>query len=449
MPKYPKVFLDITIGPKAAGRIVIELFTDLTPFTAENFRGLCTGDYGSSPSGHRLFYLDSLFHKISPNEYCAGGDFIYGTGRGGESIYGGPFPDENYTRRHSQAGVVSTYNQGCNSTTSQFLITFKAVESLDSRFVVFGQVIQGISVIRDIQKVPIDSNDRPLVPIRVFNCGEVDDGREHIKFEEFKEQLNIYRAFAEKKAQIKDEHMRKYREMMEKRANKEPVPTENTEKVIEFESEIVPKIDENDEKTEEIATNPAISQNLKDRMAAVKSRLKQMQRLNEETVLAPSIPTKATKQQDWEEEEKLINEHLDEIGIGADKRYLLDNIAKVRNVQTKKRKKTQKASFGWEQFNEDAVLKSYHRRLRKLKFDPTLYASEAGAPTEPRVDAMAAELEAEQKHRQKFSRHRAFYQDMDINFVNERNRVYNKKLERHFSQYVADIKSSLERGSAL
>lgn len=452
MPKHPKVFLDITIGPKASGRIVIELFTDLTPFNAENFRGLCTGDYGTSPSGHRLFYLDSLFHKISPKEYCVGGDFVHGTGRGGESIYGGPFPDEDFTRRHCQAGVVSGYKQGANSTTSQFLITFGPVPSLDDRFVVFGQVVQGMSVVRDIQKVPIDANYRPLVPIRIFNCGEIDDGREHIKFEEFKEQLNIYRAYAEKRAQRKDEHLRKYKEMMERRAKGEPSEPQIPLNEDSDEQEEIPE-EPVEEEIQEVATAPSVSQDLKERMAAVKARLKQMKRLNEEAVLAPTLPTKNIKKQEWEEEEKLVNDHLDEVGIGADKRYLLDNMSKVRGAEVKKRKKTQNTSFGWEQFNEDAVLKSYHRRLRKLKFDPTLYAASQASPNHSpppeRVDSLASELESEQRHRKKFSRHRAFFEDMDINFVNERNRVYNKKLDRHFSQYVSDIKSSLERGSAL
>ena len=48
MPKNPRVFFDITIGAKAVGRIVIELFFDITPKTAENFRGLITGDYAKS-----------------------------------------------------------------------------------------------------------------------------------------------------------------------------------------------------------------------------------------------------------------------------------------------------------------------------------------------------------------------------------------------------------------
>ncbi len=65
MPKNPKVFFDITIGSKAAGRIVIELFVDMTPKTSENFRGLCTGEYGvGKESKKKLHYLGCKVHRI-------------------------------------------------------------------------------------------------------------------------------------------------------------------------------------------------------------------------------------------------------------------------------------------------------------------------------------------------------------------------------------------------
>jgi cyclophilin family peptidyl-prolyl cis-trans isomerase len=85
------VYLDISIGNTPAGRIVFELFSDLTPKTAENFRGLCTGEYGSvglQSRTKKLCYENSLFHRIIDGFVLQGGDISHADGRGGHSIYG-------------------------------------------------------------------------------------------------------------------------------------------------------------------------------------------------------------------------------------------------------------------------------------------------------------------------------------------------------------------------
>merc|ERR1711862_24084 len=71
----PRVFFDITIGGNAAGRIVFELYSDVTPKTCENFRALCTGEKGMGGSGKALHYKGSSFHRIIPGFMCQGGDF--------------------------------------------------------------------------------------------------------------------------------------------------------------------------------------------------------------------------------------------------------------------------------------------------------------------------------------------------------------------------------------
>ena len=87
----PKTFFDIDIGGKAAGRVEFELFADVVPKTAENFRALCTGEKGKGRSGKMLHFKGSKFHRIIPQFMCQGGDFTHGTGVGGESIYGARF----------------------------------------------------------------------------------------------------------------------------------------------------------------------------------------------------------------------------------------------------------------------------------------------------------------------------------------------------------------------
>ena len=115
MPKNPRVYFDITIGSRAAGRIVIELFVDITPKTAENFRALATGEINVQPPKNlrKLHYTGTKFHRIIEGFMVQGGDLsIAQDGSGSESIYGGLFSDENTQRRHSQAGCLSMANKG-------------------------------------------------------------------------------------------------------------------------------------------------------------------------------------------------------------------------------------------------------------------------------------------------------------------------------------------------
>ncbi|XP_042054024.1 peptidyl-prolyl cis-trans isomerase CYP19-3-like [Salvia splendens] len=170
--KNPKVFFDILIGRAKAGRVVMELFADTTPKTAENFRALCTGEKGIGSSGKPLHFKGSKFHRIIPNFMCQGGDFTRGNGTGGESIYGAKFADENFTLKHKKPGLLSMANAGKNTNGSQFFITTAITSWLDGKHVVFGEVVDGYDVVKQMEKVGSDAGT-PSSTVLIEDCGQI------------------------------------------------------------------------------------------------------------------------------------------------------------------------------------------------------------------------------------------------------------------------------------
>ncbi|KAL9244879.1 hypothetical protein vseg_018596 [Gypsophila vaccaria] len=168
----PRVFFDMTVGGEAAGRIVMELYADVVPKTADNFRALCTGEKGVGKSGKALHYKGSKFHRVIPGFMCQGGDFTAGNGTGGESIYGMKFKDENFARKHTGPGILSMANAGPNTNGSQFFICTEKTAWLDGKHCVFGQVVEGMDVVRAIEKVG-SSSGTTKKPVVVADCGQL------------------------------------------------------------------------------------------------------------------------------------------------------------------------------------------------------------------------------------------------------------------------------------
>jgi cyclophilin family peptidyl-prolyl cis-trans isomerase len=113
--KLPHVYMDLSYGNESLGRIIFELFKDITPKTVENFRALCTGERGKTGLGHdstELCYRGSTFHRVVKGFVLQGGDITKGNGTGGWSIYGKNFNDENFQKRHAHAGLLSMANRG-------------------------------------------------------------------------------------------------------------------------------------------------------------------------------------------------------------------------------------------------------------------------------------------------------------------------------------------------
>lgn len=150
-----RVFFDVLIDKKPAGRIVLGLFGDIVPKTVENFRTLCEGDCKDPQDPHqRLAYVGCPFHRIIPGFMIQGGDFTRLNGTGGRSIFPTEhkFRDENFVLHHEGPGIVSMANAGPHTNGSQFFITTAKTSHLNGRHVVFGVVEEGWDVVQKIEK---------------------------------------------------------------------------------------------------------------------------------------------------------------------------------------------------------------------------------------------------------------------------------------------------------
>jgi len=169
----PHVFFSIKHGEKDLGKIVMQLYKDITPKTAENFRSLCTGEKGLGNLNKALHYKGCSFHRIIKDFMIQGGDFTKGDGTGGESIYGEKFADENFDIKHTEPGLLSMANAGPGTNGSQFFITTKSTPHLDGKHVVFGRVVEGMEVVRKIEEVETGESDKPVVDVMIHDCGEM------------------------------------------------------------------------------------------------------------------------------------------------------------------------------------------------------------------------------------------------------------------------------------
>lgn len=149
------------------GNFTVELFESKVPKTVGIFTGLADGTMEWTHPGtgekHTTPYYDGIiFHRVIDGFMIQGGDPL---GKG----YGGPgfqFADEFHPDlRHDKAGILSMANAGPNTNGSQFFITLGPTPHLDRRHSVFGQVVEGLDVIRIIGRTPTDAQDRPKTPV--------------------------------------------------------------------------------------------------------------------------------------------------------------------------------------------------------------------------------------------------------------------------------------------
>nr|XP_009513692.1 PREDICTED: E3 SUMO-protein ligase RanBP2 [Phalacrocorax carbo] len=161
----PVVYFEVSADDEPLGHITMELFSNIVPRTAENFRALCTGEKGFG-------FKNSSFHRIVTGFVCQGGDITNHDGTGGRSIYGTSFEDENFEVKHTGPGLLSMANKGRDTNNSQFFITLKKAEHLDFKHVVFGFVKDGMDVVKKMESF---GSPKGLVNGRIVitDCGQI------------------------------------------------------------------------------------------------------------------------------------------------------------------------------------------------------------------------------------------------------------------------------------
>ncbi len=345
--------------------------------------------------------MGSKFHRIVEDQFVQGGDFVFGNGTGGESIYGETFRDENFQRRHTCAGLLSMANRGRNTNSSQFFITLKACPHLDGKHVVFGQIIEGMEVARKIAKVPTNMNEKPKIPVTIFKCGDEDERRLHIIEDPFKDamlQITKERINEEKVKVLEPSDVDNYKKKIKKSAFKmlqdyddseeeiinfsknkrnelraeeekaretgeEPLEVEEVNNMIDEEENDEEMYENGEEEIEEEEAdddeiNAIIKEKLGkegfDRLNELKIKANEAKNLNNKAVTEEN-----KKSQDPELEKKVRREEynskiedmkraLELQGVPDNKLYVLDSISKCERTNTKNMKKKRSAAFGWD-----------------------------------------------------------------------------------------------------
>merc|ERR1712039_707474 len=363
-------------------------------------------------------------------------------------------------------GILSMANSGRNSNGSQFFITLHRTPRLDNKNIAFGQVVQGMDVVRAIGQVPTDQNERPRVTVTIVGSGELgrtnkNQADNNLLNSKHIEDLNEEIAPSGNRIQ----EAAKGRAILAGKAGGAPITDE------------VPKLDarekEQEEADERAATRPARSERER-KLFELRLKMNQGRSANNKEVVEEqkreADPNYAKNKA--EERHKRILEASDtgkdeEAGdpgkpVMKGKEYLNDTMEKV-DLREAKKKKVNPDAFGWDVFNSDSLMRAHDKRLKHMQHDKNAYIEQKvdeaeNAPlvpghgfvaTEEAKDRLQEAIEGIHKNKKNFSRRRLYVEDEEATYVNDRNRHFNKKLERSFGSYTEELRQNLERGTAL
>ena len=150
----------IIIFETTQGIIEIELMPNIAPKTCQNIVGLIEKGY----------YDGVIFHRIIKNFMIQGGDPT-GTGRGGESLWGGKFDDEVSSEvTFNKKGLLAMANAGPNTNGSQFFITVAETPWLNMKHTIFGEVISGYDIVEKLENLPTGQGDKPVEEQKIIKA---------------------------------------------------------------------------------------------------------------------------------------------------------------------------------------------------------------------------------------------------------------------------------------
>mmetsp|Transcript_20406 Transcript_20406/g.26466 ORF Transcript_20406/g.26466 Transcript_20406/m.26466 type:complete len:418 (-) Transcript_20406:17-1270(-) len=417
MSSRPVVFFEIDVGSRPAGRVEMELYTDIVPRTAQNFLCLCTGELGP-----KLCYAGSPIHRIIRDFMIQGGDIVKRDGTGSISIFGETFDDENFRMKHDRPFLLSMANAGKDTNGSQFFLTVRPTPHLDGKHVVFGHIVKGQQVVLAISNLATDAQDRPKVSVEISASGQVE--HDIVSIQHRSEDFDKIQLSSSPQQQVEADD-----------------PDEDDD--FREESAITSGTNMNDRERRLFKIRLALNRSRKANAQALKDDKRRKAHVNSTNIEERKI---------YETKQK---RELEVRGLSSEQAYLIDsthNALRRQNALDRKQK-NKVAAFGWEMYNQDTQTRAYDKRLDDLPISipdgNDGSDEEASQEVKPEaVDRMVVELEAKQK-RAGASLRRRRDTGTDVDYINKRNKHFNQKIKRAFDSYTTEIRQNLERGTAI
>ena len=435
-----KAYMTIDLGSSRVGTLDLILYKDTVPKTVANFCGLFQNFKGCR------------FHRIIRGFMAQGGDFTHGDGTGGESIYGRAFEDENFEHSHNARGILSMANSGPDTNQSQFFITFRPTPHLDGKHVVFGHVdlTTSAAVLDAMEQVSTGKNDVPRVAITISDCGIAEDMNNEDEID-----LDV----EEESMQQSDNKTEPFQEEIKAAVDEE----------IEF-----PEEEGEDEDEDEDGAPKTKSQLLKERLRKLKLKMNQARQLNRQEVMREgerlgsvegmakdrkrqAVHDKKLRQKEWE----VHNARALQVAAAnnVDGKALVEPAMESIKKIARKEKKAEASRYAVnDYYNPEGQHRNYERNIQSLPsssiersnasstFDPTMAVQE---DAQNREGARRLANELKRRIEKKAKRKQNEFEATDVTYINKRNKRYNEKISRNYDQHTAEIRRSLERGTAL
>jgi len=384
-----------------------------------------------------------------------GGDFTKQDGTGGESIYGPSFRDENFVMRHIGPGLLSMANHGPHTNGSQFFITFASCPHLDGKHVVFGRLVQGMETLRKLEEVATSRDDHPIKRTTIGDCGEAPS----VTAPRTPNSLEDRSAPWTKESDDTDAMLPVRSSANSSSSSLSGVKGSDRRSVDD-------EADPGEKAAPEDADDAPMSDKLR-RLQELRYKLNQGRKDNrraqqeEHARFTDPDYEKKKRAEQVRSARQEKHEELKAAGADVEALPLLHETAESVEARNKKKSKKKPAEFGWEVFTQDAQYNAYKRRIKNAgpllaSADSTErdsnsleYNASSDRPSEAAIENMVAELKQTKDRRAKFSRRRPHYEGADVDYISERNRVFNKKLKRYFDAYTVETRNNLERGTAL